>query len=543
MPIYKILIVFPPSNDDVADLLRDTLETQVKLNDHQVVVHQARHETGAWDRLRQSKYDLIITDLYLPKDKNSGLKEEEQLGLTLLQELEKEKTYKKIPKIFVVPRKEVKLYEAVQNFYWTKIVSYEDIDNFQFEILKLIKQALSLKTPSEKLLEHEYNKYVKLFGDIDIFLDPDKIVGDAIEGLFIIKTGNYSYPPQRLFFKRDKFETLIEQSDELMDEKDYGKWEKKLRRIGLDLYDEMFSNEIFQKHFNQLKGMVVRKKEDIRNIRIKFNITKGCHSILFEAFLEDPEAQFWMLRAPIYRGLYIEGISPTDQYKRLFEGHEHNPLNCLIIQADTQGHVANMKCGEERDDLLLDRLFHLKDECDWLEHDFFPRLQQQGLVQTVRKIAEQPGQDFYATVISALEECTWHLIHYAGHSVYGQYKQGKETGYLIFPDPNGLIVKAIEFFCMHLRHNIGFIYLSSCRSAGSEFVFEMANHKVPAIVGFRWDIEDSLAFQFTKTFYEYLFTKKSLETAFLESRRAMYEYDRESRIWAAPILIIQTPQC
>ena len=70
-------------------------------------------------------------------------------------------------------------------------------------------------------------------------------------------------------------------------------------------------------------------------------------------------------------------------------------------------------------------------------------------------------------------------------------------------------------------------------------MFELARQKIPAIIGFRWDIIDDQAAEHARIFYKYLFKEKSLEYAFLKTRTDMYNRDDKHRIWAAPILIMQ----
>ncbi|NIO06181.1 MAG: hypothetical protein GTN74_16725 [Proteobacteria bacterium] len=82
--------------------------------------------------------------------------------------------------------------------------------------------------------------------------------------------------------------------------------------------------------------------------------------------------------------------------------------------------------------------------------------------------------------------------------------------------------------------------MSSCRSSEEDFVFALASQNIPAIVGFRWDIEDKLAEEYTRFFYDHLVGgNKSLEYAFLESRKRMHEAHKKNKIWAAPMLVMQ----
>jgi hypothetical protein len=84
------------------------------------------------------------------------------------------------------------------------------------------------------------------------------------------------------------------------------------------------------------------------------------------------------------------------------------------------------------------------------------------------------------------------------------------------------------------------VYLSSCHSSEENFVFELAKQGIPAVIGFRWDLEDKLAQKYTACFYRQLFQHRlKLEQAFLETRKEMHYQHIDNRIWASPMLIMQ----
>ncbi len=531
---HNILTVFPSAKDEVADLL---IRSLVKIFGGEISIHPTHHREGAWSYLigPHSTYHLIISDLNIPADGNSILNQEERLGLVFFERLERDNRFKAIPKILVVPRKEVSQFEVVQRFQSTKIVSYENAENFLPEFEYWAQLALEKKGQKE-----DGPGAGRSFGKVIIEIDPEFEVGPYALGGFEIRCKDRAFNgKEKLYFNRANITKLIKRSEELKEEDDYPKWEDKLKEIGDSLNNELCSNENkkFVRLFNKLKGRVMGDPNiDMEHISMMFIIKRQCHSILFEAFHEEEEPLFWMLRAPIYRACYVD--SDFKCANPLFEGDDRSPLNCLIIQANAEGFVDNMKVNGRN--LILDPLSHLESECNWLENDLFLELKKQGIVNDIMKIDEKSG-DIYRAVIAELEKGKWHLVHYAGHSASGVY-EGIEGSYLFFPNPDGVTVKSIGDLCMHLRKATGLVYLSSCNSADSGFVFKMAEHKVPAIVGFRWNISDDLACAFTKIFYTHLFEKRSLEKAFLKTRLKMYYEEEKNKMWAAPILIMQTTQ-
>ncbi len=85
--------------------------------------------------------------------------------------------------------------------------------------------------------------------------------------------------------------------------------------------------------------------------------------------------------------------------------------------------------------------------------------------------------------------------------------------------------------------------LRGYHAPAADLVFQLAKNNVPAVMGFRWDIEDDKALEFTKSFYEHLFNDDrsldSLEYAFLEARQEMHSEYESNRIWASPMLVMQ----
>ena len=62
---------------------------------------------------------------------------------------------------------------------------------------------------------------------------------------------------------------------------------------------------------------------------------------------------------------------------------------------------------------------------------------------------------------------------------------------------------------------------------------------IPAVVGFRWDIEDEQAREYTEKFYTHLFHQRSIESAFFEARKEMHDARPKEPIWASPVLVVQ----
>ena len=65
------------------------------------------------------------------------------------------------------------------------------------------------------------------------------------------------------------------------------------------------------------------------------------------------------------------------------------------------------------------------------------------------------------------------------------------------------------------------------------------------MLGFRWKVDDILGFEFAKKFYAAFFEReprRRLEHAFLEARKQIKPQNEDKKIWAAPMMIVQSEQ-
>jgi CHAT domain-containing protein len=285
------------------------------------------------------------------------------------------------------------------------------------------------------------------------------------------------------------------------------------------------------------------------NLRFRFKLSLGnkqdpdplsfsehLQEVVLEAMLDD-QKEFLMLQAPIFRRLSIpHGICAIDGEDDLYElfSKQDRALRCLIIEAYTSGNA------RLNDEIItgLKPLKYLHQESQTLEkfllqsHHEVTRLSKDHLPENLS------FKDWVKQVLK--EDGPWDLVHFAGHSTYATDK----TGYVIFPGKNYAESMNIEDFSGLLNlARVKFVYLSSCQSSKDDFVFQMANRQVPAILGFRWRIDDEPAKDYAVVFYERLIKRRSLEQAFLEARTFMHNHKRykKNRIWASPLLILQRP--
>ena len=129
------------------------------------------------------------------------------------------------------------------------------------------------------------------------------------------------------------------------------------------------------------------------------------------------------------------------------------------------------------------------------------------------------------------------MVHFAGHSFWDE-KTG--SAIIFLPGETNPQVVGIEPLAVLLRSaRTRLVYLSSCKSSGCGV--ELARKQIPAIVGYRWNVDDELSAEHAKVFYKNLFEyPDSLEIALLRTRVQMHKDHRDNPIWASSILIKQT---
>ena len=141
-------------------------------------------------------------------------------------------------------------------------------------------------------------------------------------------------------------------------------------------------------------------------------------------------------------------------------------------------------------------LSHIHGECEKI----YSMLKQNSLVGGVRWIhgSEETKKSFAEYVMDVLLSKSWDLVHYAGHSHF----EG-DSGYLFFPPKeSGDLPEKVRIgnFAANLVPHTKLLYLSSCQSSEDSFVMALARSKIPAAVGFRWQVDDAHASEYALSF-------------------------------------------
>lgn len=513
MPKHILLVI---NDTDTEDIVRDRVKQQ--LAEHRENgealwgdFDYARCEEDALQRLEKKQYDLLIIQLGIPKTRETPLAEEERRGLNVLECVKSRGV--DLPCIVLTKHRDSRLNLDMKDFSRCEVV--EAGERLEEDLNELLCRSFSRRDRVKYEQRHPV--------DVEIKLETPSRGSYRIKGTYPQLYCNEG----PLTIAEESYKRLLEASEELdelsEEERRFERWRKKLCSIGEDLLTELLKNKDFSRDFFSATS------DEIEKSRIVFNVKEPFYPIPLEAIWDKRKEKFWMLEAPVMRRLprqtQVFPLFTTEETK-------NTPINCLIIESPVADYV-DEKVGELR------KLHNVPKECEWLESFLTGKEVIKPAVQFARvlRIREGSGGKSFAERVEETLRETWHVVHYAGHSYYDK-KQKK--GYVFFPGQP--IEKVdIEDFAISLRRT-NFVYMSSCHSSESSIVFELARNLIPAIVGFRWDIEDNKAAEHTRVFYADLFARSlSIEYAFLNARKEMYKkYKNENdKTWAAAMLILQ----
>lgn len=522
----KVLIVIPKK--EVRDFVIDILESLCNDEDIHLQIDKEESFQDALDRCRHgAPYRLIVSHLHIFERRKAPLVETQRLGLTLFQTLNREGSH--IPGILLTPDvddEQLALAISFPNF------SPVPMGGHWAEHIGIIA-ARSFAKPSETKdqaaarVDRQPQKKVQ----VDFFIYPNS---DTWAMVFRGE-GNIICDPTPRLLKVNLAKINQTRIKDCMIDKyrgNYPDWKIFLNDIGEVLLREiLLKNPEVLDYYTRLSGEV----GGCENFRIRFITGEETYPLNLEAILvpsyQDNE-DFWMLKAPVCRRLNVGDLRMYPLFENPNQKEMLQEINCLVIKADVHG-------WEKKSKIELNQLENISVEARQLG-ERLSELEANHTIGTFMSIpkgnTECTREAVEATLKSGKE---WHLVHYAGHSHY----TADDKGYVFFskegrPDPVD-----IQDFAQWLRQaKTRFVYLSSCESSKLKFVHELAKKWVPAVIGYRWDIDDDKAAEQANIFYDHLFREQSLEYAFLKTRQQVSQECPEHIIWAAPVLVMQALQ-
>lgn len=162
----------------------------------------------------------------------------------------------------------------------------------------------------------------------------------------------------------------------------------------------------------------------------------------------------------------------------------------------------------------------------------------------------------YDHIRSLLESNQYHIIHYAGHGFHVD-DNPDESGFVFWEKPNRqgkVLPMPIYVLAQLLQHSdTKFVFLSCCVGAeGTSEAFVRLNGQdfqgimegivrtgIPAALGYRWNLLDEDAYEFSLAFYENLLDYLDLDLATFKARQTLNETKHYNETWVSPILVAQ----
>jgi hypothetical protein len=511
----KALMVIPIK--EVRDFVIDILETYCKANNVDLEIDKEESLQEALERCRRgSLYHLIVSHIHIFERRNTLLIEAQKCGLTLFKTLAEEKI--NIPGILLTPEVDEDQLALPNSFPHISLIRIGAQWAKQIEVVAARAFEIHAEAGAhpQKKVQIDFSIYPNSDTWTMVFRGEGTICNPA---------------PMLLKVNLAKIKQTSKK-DDMIDRyrKNYPDWKDFLNDIGEVLVREILDkNPEVLEYYAKLSGEV----GGCENFRIRFITDDETYPLNLEAILVpcgEKSDDFWMLKAPVVRRL---NVGDAQQYP-LFENPRQKELpskiNCLIIKADVHGLVKESQAE-------LKQLLNISKEVEALT-TFLEEMKKKEIIYDYDVVPKDDTEECTKEAVEAVLKngTQWHLVHYAGHSHYS----ADEKGDVFFskdarPDPVD-----IQYFAQWLRQaKTQFVYLSSCESSKLRFVRELVKKAVPAVIGYRWDIDDDKAAKHAAIFYAHLFKEKSLEYAFLKTRQQVSQDCPEHIIWAAPVLVMQ----
>ncbi|WP_377158166.1 CHAT domain-containing protein [Roseateles sp. UC29_93] len=270
--------------------------------------------------------------------------------------------------------------------------------------------------------------------------------------------------------------------------------------------------------------------------RITFEVSEDCYPLLLEAMFEPSQEVPWLAKAA---SMSRRLAASKESQSSLFAG----PVaarRALLICADTHGTAYDdqLKGGA----LQLAPLTAVRRECARVKKLLTrpdPRSGQPLFHERNVSVIGLDGPLSRESLVAALGDGGWDLIHFAGHTCFqpAGARQLGGTGFL-FVGPKEE-PQCVDFgdILSYLR-DTRFVYLSSCESGNSGFATLAAEAGIHAVLGYRCRVNDRTAAVQALLFYRMLQRSRSLDAAFGHARRRLYRrYEGQDNAWASAMLV------
>jgi len=308
-----------------------------------------------------------------------------------------------------------------------------------------------------------------------------------------------------------------------------GSWRGRAKREGSILHRELFRGNA---DLLQTLGMAIQAAREPENLSFCFSGPRNHLGMPYE-LLYDAEGPL-AVRHPLFR--QVVGVdNRAESFADLLSGlrHQKKPLNVLLLAADTGGIEVDAEI-----DAVAEQL----------------RQKAGRLNMRIRTVCVHTAKASMATVQRKLSKCAFHIVHYAGHGQFSP-ETGENSGLRFWAEEQQhggiqqLTARALAQLMPGSKTNLFFLSCCVGATVGSKSLLRaneylgvmdaLAQARVPAVLGYRWNVTDSGARTFASVFYDALLETQSPAQATLRARRQIYMDDPTDETWTSPILVMQ----
>ncbi|WP_024512244.1 CHAT domain-containing protein [Bradyrhizobium sp. ARR65] len=317
-------------------------------------------------------------------------------------------------------------------------------------------------------------------------------------------------------------------------------WDRTFERVGKQLAEQLDKDKL-----RSWIAQCVQQVDDLKRVHFRFSLVADKFDaphpyvhVPFELLYDTDKSDFIRSLAPVARRMCLNAasmIAAPLASAQTFTG----PL--LFIKSNAHGSYEIPGTRFKGDpELVLSPLESLDTE---FEEVTAARAQAKTARSPPLLLELEAGSDSLSALEKALQPAgqSLEIVHFTGHSV--QADDGNV--YLILPGrkPGQLLPIAISEFASLARDaGVHLVVLSSCQSSTPDAVFRLAQAGIPAVIGFRWEVDDSEAPCFTGHLHRSLADAIPLARAFhgalCEVRRAY----PGSPTFASPMLVVQNEE-
>jgi hypothetical protein len=320
-------------------------------------------------------------------------------------------------------------------------------------------------------------------------------------------------------------------------------WDLIFKETGEDLSDELaYSAEEIRKGIVECLNYV----GTLDNIHVRFSLLTDAANpshpfvyVPFELLYDQPKENFVRFLSPVARRICLQKeslIATPLASAQSFSG----PV--LFVKSDAHGvqELPGVKFGG-RPQLVLPKLAALDAEFEG--------------IRTAREEAELPHPELLSLqagpldalaqlrekMAAPLQDAPWQILHFAGHSV----RADDGTVFLVLPGsaPGKLAMLEIGAFARWARESqLRLVVLSSCQSSSPDAVFRLAQAGIPAVIGFRWEVDDQEASYFTQCLHQELAKNIAMARAFHHAVSLTRTNYPRSPTFASPMLLAQNEE-